>query len=514
MKLQQLLQAALTKSNLLVGLCFLLMEVIIACVVFPSFSSFFYALVSGLLIFAGVSIWLQLKQKRVFLMLLIIGAAFFLTAKTAILETEFWGDEIGVIQIAQSKFSTIAELAITRHVAVPPLDYQNLHWWLLLTKSLPASQQEFVWRVPYMLMHIVTAIFFAFIVLANLDLSRRENMVFTFIVFLTYLTNPLFFVYGFEIRFYALSLLGLMLVFYGYVKQKTTSFWWIVIALFSSLNSAIFPIFIMLFAGTALLPQSERSRKLAFWLTLIVCQLIILVSFSRTLSFPNTMILFQWELFSRALDQFARSSLFLLTLLPIAINAWTQQYKQLLKEIPSHTYIMLVSSLSFIAVIFICFIVKPHSDVGIRHFILGIPAVLIFLYQTIVISHKNLAIGIFSTVLIVQLVVINQGFKHHELVGKDFMYIKNAFEIATAQNIPVVFLKPAEMHPDLQSFYELTLKWYSKRYQISYQFLTLEAETCQKTLLNYKESIFIKGESSEIPCIPKEPIQLLEYRYQ
>src|SRR5690606_6818875 len=121
------------------------------------------------------------------------------------------------------------------------------------------------------------------------------------------------------------------------------------------------------------------------------------------------------------------------------------------------------------------------------------------------------AVGIFICFIMLQFGLLYQGFQNRTLMGKDFMHVRNAFELAQIQKTSVVLLLVNNIDPDLRSFYELTLRWYGEQYSVPHQLIERKQENCSQIFIENKRAIFIKAKWLEIFCAPTALIQVLEY---
>lgn len=126
---------------------------------------------------------------------------------TQINAIELWADEFWVIDIALVNFEYILPKSATEHVLAPPVDYWNLHFWILFLNSLNIPQTAFNLRVPYMVYHFLAATLFSILISKHLGSENRRSseLLYQFLYFMFYFFNPIFFYFSIEVRFYSLS---------------------------------------------------------------------------------------------------------------------------------------------------------------------------------------------------------------------------------------------------------------------------------------------------------------------
>ncbi len=156
---------------------------------------------------------LSFDRRFIGLALWAIGASYYLINFHNINSLELWSDEVGVIQIAESPFSLIARSVFMWHASALPLDYWNMWAWNHIVIFFSKDYQEFIYRIPYMIFHIVAGIILVFYALnqASYKRSYLEKMFIGICIFLLYFLNPFLLQYSYEVRFYALSFLGVIL---------------------------------------------------------------------------------------------------------------------------------------------------------------------------------------------------------------------------------------------------------------------------------------------------------------
>jgi hypothetical protein len=175
-------------------------------------------------------------------------------------QLELWVDEVAVINIARLPIADVAHEAMSTHVVVPPLDYMNMWIWDRYVRMMPFGIWEVAYRVPYMAIHSVTAVLFAFLIEGYVHARVRHWFVYV-VSFMVYFFNPLLFYYSLEVRFYAVMMLGvvlgLLLMSHAGMTSRTAIGFWVFL-----LNSSFQFLFLPLLAIPGLLTKSTRKGAL------------------------------------------------------------------------------------------------------------------------------------------------------------------------------------------------------------------------------------------------------------
>ena len=190
---------------------------------------------------------------------------------------ELWVDEIQVIRFGQLPLSDIAKTVMREHVAVPPLDYWNMWFWNHLAQRAPVSIMEFVYRIPYMIMHTLSAILIAF----SFRNIFPKALLFTdrlliYLAFCLYFYNPWLLTYSYEVRFYGPMLLGGAVVLYLYYHDKLFEPEYAAIPLLFALNSVYQFIILSPFLLLSLILPTVRKRSITLRIGFLCMALLIL----------------------------------------------------------------------------------------------------------------------------------------------------------------------------------------------------------------------------------------------
>lgn len=148
------------------------------------------------------------EHRIIILYQIIISILYLLMHKHHILSLELWSDEIFSLKISGNAFQEIAKTALTQSV-IPPYHYWELWFWKALISSSSVTQIEFLYRVPSMVYHTISAIIFASFISSKSSVnSCIWKYILNCIAFLSFYFNPLLFPFALEVRPYAAMVLG------------------------------------------------------------------------------------------------------------------------------------------------------------------------------------------------------------------------------------------------------------------------------------------------------------------
>ena len=190
---------------------------------------------------------------------------------------ELWVDEIQVIRFSQLPLGKIAHEVMTKHVAVPPLDYWNMWAWNRVASSAQVSIIEFMYRVPYMVMHIAASTLVVMVLYEALKKNRSQSSIWILCVgYLLYFINPLLFVYSYEVRFYSLSFLGVIIIAALFYEQKLFHLKYLPLVLLFCLASAYQFILVAPFVIIGIADKTTRKMAQIFGAAFIYMAAMIL----------------------------------------------------------------------------------------------------------------------------------------------------------------------------------------------------------------------------------------------
>ncbi len=148
------------------------------------------------------------EHRIVILYQIIISILYFIFHRYQILSLELWSDEIFSLKISGNAFQEIAKNALTQSV-IPPYHYWELWFWKILVASNSVDQIEFLYRVPSMVYHTISAIIFASYISSKSSINSRVwRNTLNCLAFLSFYFNPLLFPFALEVRPYAAMVMG------------------------------------------------------------------------------------------------------------------------------------------------------------------------------------------------------------------------------------------------------------------------------------------------------------------
>ena len=436
---------------------------------------------------------------------MIIGAIGYFGQKNAIAEVEFWGDEMGVIDAAQLSFAQIAPKVQTSHIAVPPLDYQLLHFWLKLIKPLTQTDEEFWWRIPYMFYHILGAAFFSWLIFFP---KVKDNLTKTFMIkvsailaFLVYLTNPILLAYSLEIRFYILSLLFFLILWFGIDRNYLKSFWWWILIFFGGLNSStFFVVCIAMLLGYSIVKLPKLNQVLS--LTPIFLGLITIIGiYSKTLLLPKDYAAFSWQPFKTVLESFFYGGYGWQLLIIMGLTLiFTLIKKNLSKLAVVQLKILSLTGLFYTLAISLALFLKPYFDVGIRNYLFLIPISLLIIFICLKSLATKIYLGIIGLALIFNMLILQHVvIARFSFIFKDCVNGKILTKIAKPKNSEVIVVLNQTESKQLQDWYLATISWYLKHGQIPFQQQNNSNLACEK-FINSKSAVLLAINDANFVC--------------
>ncbi len=486
-------------------LLLILVTLVLETVFLPQIAFVLYLPTIVLLGMSFYSFWRDNQFPKWQLAMAGVAIVSFFLLKPLIAATEFWGDEIGVIVLAQKSFLKIAPEVLETHIVVPPFDYQNLHFWLLLTQWVPVTEREFFWRGMYFLFHIAAALVFAHLIFKlNLRESKTDQVRFAWLAFLLYFTYPIFFTYGIEIRFYTFGILCGLILLHELILKKYTHWRWLILAVLAPLNMASFGFFVLSLAIPKMIQlwKIGGKKELYAWAILILTEVIIAVSFGLTLLKPYGELAtdFSWYQLKTVWTGFLATNSHLLIglvgCLPFFI--WYPNLRR--TRTSSLFFLSILSSLVFGLLILGSFTLHPHTDIGVRHFILVFPGLLLAYCQLLIQWHKKLAVILLTLLIGVQCLIILHNFQKHTLEGKDNYFAKQAMTLAKSQRKSVMLLLSPDLPHGYPEFFTFTFDWYALQYSVNFSAETITKTTCDR----------IKEKRTPLPC-DWDQTTLIEY---
>jgi len=379
---------------------------------------------------------------------------------------ELWGDEINVIRVAGYDFGSISKIASEFHIAVPPLDYWSMHFWSRVVTVFPVLYHEFLYRIPYMFMHALAAFIFALLVekSARRDSNKQEDILVFFLSFVSYLVNPILFLYSIEVRYYALAALGSLIPLYLFVNGKLYSLRYYPLLLLFCLNS-VFQFLVLIPYGLYGLVLQSASRRRG--IILLVSLFILLVFIYPTLLIgpgvgkeePGRLIFSAvhdfWLLqFGWGIQQIGAVAIFICLL-----TVRRSSLRFLFGVLPF--YMISIITIEY---------TKQYFDFHVRHFIIAIPVLLYLLFLPLVVTRG--AIRHIAIIAIVILFTIpwtqktNSLITSHKLFSKSLIGSKMLVDLSKKNDANIIFApNTGRPLPDgVYAFFVESAQWYLDTY--------------------------------------------------
>lgn len=372
---------------------------------------------------------------------------------------ELWVDEIAVINIAQLPLGNVARAAMTMHVAVPPLDYWNLWLWQHAVQLFPSSVREFTYRIPYMTMHTTAAVMFGLLVWSLLKKEARHWSIYL-ASFLAYFFHPILFLYSFEVRYYALMLLGVVVCWYMYVRQKNDRLGTVPLLWIFLLNSVFHMLFLLPFV---LLEFFNRTKRISFyvfvggylWLTWLIVPRLYYPSPDPAVRMVDRMHL--------ALAQF----------LALQINYWWQTAALIFLcclvaiQVKRHRFISEVIWMLTVGF----FIVEAlnmrlnYRYFSFKQYIVFIPLLLVLFFSllaTVSSKMRKILLLVFTLIFVVPwsygtIRTVTQG----SLFSKDLIGAKDLFVLAQRTGKDAVYVIGSPQQREARAYNRISLDWYA-----------------------------------------------------
>lgn len=409
-----------------------------------------------------VRLYLSFPNKKLFISLMMLGAIGFLLIKPIIDTIEFWGDEIGVIETARKPFLEIAPFVQTAHAAAPPLDYQNLYWWLRLVENIPLSEREFVWRIPYMLYHCCAAALFAQIVFILATHSKHRTIL-SLIGWAVYFSHPLGIEYSLDIRFYSLLLLSSVVLLYGLVAQLHTKTWWQALIFIAGLNAITFLIMAWVtFLVYSLIALLTKKSYLTFGNLLFLTTISLGIAITHTKS-GSDLNYFSWQQYYAVIQGVSSMSGFFAAVI-FAYSYWLIK----LKEAPAFTIYTQLTATWFIGLLMMILIIRPYDGIGLRTFLPVLPHLFV-IGLSLIIKYER-----FSLVAIVliglQLYWNVPNLIDHNFIERKIIHIKPVCQLAK-QNGQRLLIISNHAKDTIQSEWNYSfIAWYTSDYDLTVEF--------------------------------------------
>ena len=419
---------------------------------------------------------------------------------------ELWGDEIGVIELAEYPFEQISYAVATYHASVPPFDYWIMHFWSKIVNAFDVNYQEFLYRVPYLFYHVLSSLFFYKILRYELKSSKLKNSPLwaKFILILGpigYFIHPLLLAYAVEVRFYEMAVLGVAVTLYLFLTKKLTETSSIILSGIFCLNS-IFQ-FIIIFPLLLVNLIDRKLRK-----TSIIA--IIFHLFLMKIIWPR-LNMYQPVATNESLNLIQTS---FINFFAYLFSSWLQialvvfiatVYVFHLKRKKFFFFFALfffgIFSISFSSYI------KGYFDFHLRHFIFTLPIVLFLIFTFPLRISKTLSQIVIVTFVLVFFIpwfrkdmALLEG---RETFSKSLVGAKEIVSIAKQNNKSLLLFPIHELHDEyLEGVYDFNARsiiWYANRHKIEVMNEQLEQISCEE--LSEKKSIVVIRFWDRLPCL-------------
>jgi len=403
------------------------------------------------------------------------GVAFYLLLFSHI-NQELWGDELEVLRLAYLPFGRIANEVFKQHVSSPPMDYWNLSLWRYVAEILP-TYREFIFRVPYMTFHLIAATLFALAVDKGVGNRNKVKGVdirgaLYFVAFFTYFFNPLLFAYSIEVKFYALSALGVVIVLSLFISDRFLNLKYLPLLLLFCLNSVFQFVIVAPFLLIFAIRTQTSIKKLMIFSGSFLTMFIMIwprLSFYEITSRARTL-----DLIAKAMNEFVTIHLsnnaqvigLFIVLGIILLQKKTRQQAVILIGVLIF-YLFTISLSEYIG---------GYLWFGVRYYIYVVPVLLFLIF--LVFKNKLFArwiviLGILVLYLypwqkFITRMVLNKYYFSKDLIGSKYV-----LEFANREGLEVVVVpnNNRSINQEIFSWYIHTLKLYAQFYpsvQVTY----------------------------------------------
>ncbi len=428
----------------------------------------------------------RLMAILILLFALVVYALFFVPINNL----ELWIDEIEVIRFGQLPLGAIAREVMTKHVVVPPLDYWHMWLWNKVASLAPVSSMEFVYRVPYMLMHIMAATLLAMTFRRILTKGRRwVDAVVLITGFLLYFLSPLPFVYSYEVRYYGFMLLGAAVVITLHYQKKLFALRFFPLILLFCLNSVFHFIILLPFLVKGMMDKQTRKQVILLSGGLALMAVII---------FP---FLYVPRLAISAGDTILQS---LALLKNIYLEAWWQW------AIASVSVLLLIllrrkNAIFFIIafVVYVLLVVALESAIqypyfGARHFIFLLPFGTVILYELANIRASTRYKIVWTGIVWLTFLLPFRAYMGNTHAGtwripKLSTGLKQVFQYASSHAIAHVLVEYGNTNKEDTWYYDIGISWYADHYPHITTMQYANLESCQ---------IFHESQSALLYVVP------------
>lgn len=403
------------------------------------------------------------KQRAVLFTLAMISVCTYVIFFRYINSQELWVDEIQVIRFGQLPLEKIAFTVMTEHTAVPPLDYWNMWIWNKIAYFFAVTYSEFVYRVPYMVIHTITAFLLAILCWEITGKRPRLTGVLAITAgFLLYFYNPLPFVYSYEIRFYTMMLLGAVVVLTLYYQKKLYSISYFPLILLFCLNS-VFHFFILApFILKGVIDSATRKNALLLYCGVALTAMIIfpLLYVPR----PDVMVYAPERVFIGLiwLRNFYFDAPWKLYVASIALLL-----PVLLRR--KHAVFLFIICVFYILVVAGLDIKYNYRYFGAKHFLFIIPFCTVMIYKMLDLGKSTLfrmsVVGILALFFVYPFYIsLRKIYTGNLLLAKSPVGLKYVFQYAQTHRIGTMLIDYGGASDEDIQYYRLGVAWYAEHY--------------------------------------------------
>lgn len=376
---------------------------------------------------------------------------------------ELWVDEIQVIRFGRLPLDSIARFVMTEHTAVPPLDYWNMWVWDKVVSLFPISVWEYAYRVPYMMLHTLAALLLALVYCDMIEKRKHwTDAVMIWVGFLLYFFNPLPFVYSYEIRFYAMTLLGAAVVMALYYRNKLFSVPYYPLIVLFCLNS-IYHFFILVPFLIAGMLKKETRRNAVLLYSAVGAAAITIVPFLYVPR-PDSGIVATERIFSG-----------LSWLQNFYLNPAWKVYAALSALLilcivrTKRAVFFFGSALFYIFVVVILDMKYNYRYFGAKHFLYAIPAFTVLVYELMSVARSLVVrIGVVCVLAFLFLwpfySYLYDTYTGKVLLAKSPLGLKQVFQYVSDHSVGTVIVDYGNATEEDIRYYELAISWYAPLY--------------------------------------------------
>jgi hypothetical protein len=435
----------------------------------------------------------------------LLALTYYVSRINNILQLELWSDEIMSLIIAHDSFQTIAKNALLIG-AFPPLHYWELWFLEKIYIFVPPPYIEFIYRIPYMVIHTLTAMLFSAIILYKLKQitgnSIYKNSIYM-ISFIGYFFNPILFSYSLEIRPYAQMAAVSVLTIFALETKYMDTLKYIPVQLLCFMTS-FFHLF--LYIPIAIYNYTSKNRLTLFLTIAFTLTLYLLFAPLITSPIPTSKPIVIISIYSslHTIQQILFPYYFqILIFFILIIMTW----KNTLNKFFIMQIVYITICISILAYI------TQYSAFAPRHYIMTLPLLTYILYSSLIRKPS-----IFSY-LVICIIVFNftipwiykteTMIKRQQFFPKTSTGIKNILTYAKYNTIQKIYL---EQDSDKSNpFYwehiyiDYVTLWYSEQYGFTVPERISSSSICTSPY-NTENSLFLLYFTTKCPTLPHSKI--------